>query len=104
MVFIGLYFVIMRSMSGKGGGMGGGPGGIFNMGKSGVKKINKEMVTTKFADVAGCDEAKREIVEFVEFLKDSSKFTNLGAKIPKGAMLYGPPGIDTVVIIPNTLF
>jgi AFG3 family protein len=50
----------------------------------------------KFKDVAGCDEAKREIMEFVDFLKDSSRFTKLGAKIPKGALLCGPPGTCVV--------
>ena len=63
--------------------MRGGPGDIFKIGRSPAKKINKELVTTTFADVAGCDEAKREVMEFVEFLKDSKKFTDLGAKIPK---------------------
>ena len=61
-------------------------------GKSPAKKISKENVTTRFADVAGCDEAKKEVMEFVEFLKDPKKFTDLGAKIPRGALLCGPPG------------
>jgi hypothetical protein len=85
--------IILYSMRGSGmGGGSGGPGGIFKIGKSKAKLINKENVTTTFADVAGCDEAKREIMEFVQFLKDSKKFTDLGAKIPKGALLCGPPG------------
>jgi AFG3 family protein len=78
----------------------GGSGGrnMFNLGKSAAKKVNKETVTTTFADVAGCDEAKREIMEFVEFLKDSKKFTDLGAKIPKGALLCGPPGTGKTLL------
>lgn len=80
-------------MAGGGAGGGGGIGNIFKMSKSPAKRITKENVTTSFKDVAGCDEAKREIMEFVEFLKDSKKFTDLGAKIPRGALLTGPPGL-----------
>jgi AFG3 family protein len=74
------------------GGGSGGPGNIFRIGKSTAKKISKENVKITFGDVAGCDEAKREIMEFVQFLKDPKRFTDLGAKIPKGALLCGPPG------------
>lgn len=90
-ILLGGSMMLMRSMGSSVGGSGG-PGGIFRIGKSTAKKIQKEKVTTKFADVAGCDEAKKEILEFVQFLKDSKKFTDLGAKIPKGALLCGPPG------------
>ena len=85
-------------MRGAGGGAGGvrGPGDIFKIGRSTAKKINKENVTTTFADVAGCEEAKKEVMEFVEFLRDPKKFTDLGAKIPKGALLCGPPGTGKV--------
>jgi len=69
-----------------------GAGSIFQIGKSTHKKISKEDVSITFSDVAGCDEAKKEIMEFVDFLKDSTRFTKLGAKIPKGALLCGPPG------------
>ena len=65
---------------------------LLYIGKSPAKKISKENVTTRFADVAGCEEAKKEVMEFVEFLKDPKKFTDLGAKIPRGALLCGPPG------------
>merc|ERR1719399_771575 len=82
---------------GSGGGMGG-LGGMMNVGKSKAKKITPEMVNVTFKDVAGCDEAKKEIMEFVEFLKDASKFTKLGAKIPKGALLCGPPGTGKTLL------
>ena len=78
---------------GAGGGGRGGMGGIFQIGKSTAKKIAKEDVKVNFGDVAGCAEAKKEIMEFVDFLKDSERFTKLGAKIPKGAILCGPPGM-----------
>lgn len=87
---------------GLGGGGGGGPGNIFKIGKSNAKRVNKESVTTTFADVAGCDEAKREIMEFVQFLKDPKKFTDLGAKIPKGALLCGPPGTGKTLLAKAT--
>ena len=86
------------TMGGRGGGGGSGMGGIFQFGKSTAKKINKEDVKVSFKDVAGCDEAKKEIMEFVDFLKDSARFTNLGAKIPKGALLCGPPGTGKTLL------
>jgi AFG3 family protein len=66
--------------------------GIFQIGKSTHKKIKPEDVKINFSDVAGCEEAKKEIIEFVDFLKSPEQFTKLGAKIPKGALLCGPPG------------
>lgn len=96
-------FVFRGAGSALGGGGGsGGPGGIFRIGKSTAKKINKESVTTTFADVAGCDEAKREIMEFVQFLKEPKRFTDLGAKIPKGALLCGPPGTGKTLLAKAT--
>jgi len=93
MIGVSLYLIrLLSGMGGAGGGAGGGISNIFKMTKSPAKRITKENVTTSFKDVAGCDEAKREIMEFVEFLKDSKKFTDLGAKIPRGALLTGPPG------------
>jgi len=62
-------------------------GGIFQIGKSNAKLIKKEDVTVNFSNVAGCQEAKKEIMEFVDFLQDATQFTKLGAKIPKGALV-----------------
>jgi len=81
-----------------GGGAGGGMGNVFKIGKSNAKKIKKEDVTTTFKDVAGCQEAKKEIMEFVDFLQDNTRFKKLGAKIPKGALLCGPPGTGKTLL------
>lgn len=99
-IYFGTRGGIAGSMGGSGGaggrgGAGGGMGGIFQIGKSTAKKIGKEDVNVSFKDVAGCEQAKMEIMEFVDFLKDSERFTKLGAKIPKGALLCGPPGTGT---------
>jgi len=75
----------LRSLTRGAGGAGGGS--IFGMGRSNAKQIKPESVGVSFADVAGCQQAKQEIMEFVDFLQDSSRFTELGAKIPKGALL-----------------
>jgi len=96
-----VYYYSRGLMGGAGGGMGGGAGGaggIFQIGKSNAKKINPESVKVNFGDVAGCDQAKLEIMEFVDFLQDSSRFTKLGAKIPKGALLCGPPGTGKTLL------
>ena len=99
-LLIGFMMALSRGIGG--GGAGGGPGNIFRIGKSTAKKINKENVKTTFADVAGCDEAKREIMEFVQFLKEPKRFTDLGAKIPKGALLCGPPGTGKTLLAKAT--
>lgn len=80
------WLVISFIVLGKSGGKGGGPfggGGIFGVGQSTARIISKENSNTKFADVAGCEEAKIEIMEFVNFLKNPNQYKNLGAKIPK---------------------
>lgn len=94
-LFIGLWMFIMRRMSG-----GGGPGGqIFNIGKSKATLFDKDtQVNITFEDVAGLGEAKVEIKEIVDFLKTPKKYTELGAKIPKGALLVGPPGTGKTLL------
>ncbi len=94
--FIGLWFFIMRSMARGGGGAGGG---IMNVGKAKAQvfdKDNSKRVT--FKDVAGLEEAKVEIMEIVDFLKKADKYRELGAKIPKGALLVGPPGTGKTLL------
>ncbi|GKY93001.1 AFG3-like protein 2 [Mayamaea pseudoterrestris] len=97
-----VLFGMMRYASGGLGGAGGagkgGMGGIFQIGKSTHKKIASEDVSINFGNVAGCEEAKKEVMEFVDFLKDSERFTKLGAKIPKGALLCGPPGTGKTLL------
>ncbi|HPS62216.1 MAG TPA: ATP-dependent zinc metalloprotease FtsH [Bacteroidales bacterium] len=95
-ILIGAWFLIMRFMS-KGGGAGGGQ--IFNIGKSKAQLFDKDTsVSVTFNDVAGLEEAKVEIMEIVDFLKNPSKYTNLGGKIPKGALLVGPPGTGKTLL------
>ncbi|MDT3404107.1 ATP-dependent zinc metalloprotease FtsH [Mucilaginibacter terrae] len=91
LLMAGLWIFIMRRMS---GGAGGGPGGqIFNIGKSKATLFDKEaQINVTFNDVAGLQEAKEEVMEIVDFLKNPKKYTNLGGKIPKGALLVGSPG------------
>jgi cell division protease FtsH len=92
-----LYFWMVKRMSG--GGTSGGSGGIFSVGKSKAQlfdKNNKQRVT--FKDVAGLAEAKEEVQEIVEFLKEPQKYTNLGGKIPRGALLVGPPGTGKTLL------
>jgi AFG3 family protein len=96
----GILFTMIRNSAAFKGGAGGagGGGGIFQIGKSTAKKIKKEDISVTFADVAGCQEAKKEVMEFVDFLQDPSRFTKLGAKIPKGALLCGPPGTGKTLL------
>ena len=99
LLFVGIWVLFMRKMGGPAGGGGGGGGGIFNIGKSKATLFDKgTKVNITFADVAGLDEAKVEVMEIVDFLKNPKKYTNLGGKIPKGALLIGPPGTGKTLL------
>jgi AFG3 family protein len=98
-LLIGLLFVMMMRKVGGPGGGSGGPGGIFSIGKSKAQLFDKaSRVNINFNDVAGLDEAKVEVMEIVDFLKNPKKYTNLGGKIPKGALLIGPPGTGKTLL------
>ncbi|KAJ1854543.1 AAA ATPase afg3 [Coemansia sp. RSA 638] len=101
MLLIGAFIWMSRKGA---GGMGrSGSGGIFGVGKSRARMYNKETdVKIAFKDVAGCDEAKEEIMEFVKFLKEPETYERLGAKIPKGAILSGPPGTGKTLLAKAT--
>jgi cell division protease FtsH len=95
-LLIGLWFFMMKRMS---GGGAGGAGGIFSVGKSRAQIFDKDNnVKLNFSDVAGLEEAKTEVMEIVDFLKNPKKYTNLGGKIPKGALLIGPPGTGKTML------
>ncbi len=97
LIIIGAWVLLMRKMGGQGGA--GGPGGIFSIGKSKATLFDKgAKVNVTFADVAGLDEAKVEVMEIVDFLKNPKKYTALGGKIPKGALLIGPPGTGKTLL------
>ncbi|KAI6153724.1 ATP-dependent metallopeptidase Hfl [Pisolithus tinctorius] len=100
LLFAGLLFYMSRRA---GSSAGGGPGGIFSIGKSRARLFNQDTdVKIKFKDVAGMDEAKEEIMEFVKFLKEPGKYEKLGAKIPRGAILSGPPGTGKTLLAKAT--
>ena len=86
-LLVGVWIFFMKQM--QGGGKGGGP---FSFGKSKARQLDQTTNKTTFADVAGCDEAKEEVHELVDFLKDPSKFHKLGGRIPRGVLMVGPPG------------
>lgn len=90
-LLIGAWFFFMRQMQ-------GGGGKAMSFGKSRAKMLTKEQIKTTFADVAGCDEAKEEVGEIVDFLRDPSKFQKLGGKIPKGILMVGPPGTGKTLL------
>jgi len=95
-ILIFLWMFMMRRMA---GGGGGGAGGIFSVGKSKAQIFDKESnVKINFSDVAGLEEAKTEVMEIVDFLKNPKKYTQLGGKIPKGALLIGPPGTGKTLL------
>ncbi|ABR74818.1 ATP-dependent metalloprotease [Actinobacillus succinogenes] len=88
---VGVWFFFMRQMQ-------GGGGKAMSFGKSRAKMLTKDQIKVTFADVAGCDEAKEEVGEIVEFLRDPGKFQKLGGKIPKGILMVGPPGTGKTLI------
>jgi len=88
----GLWFYMMRQMQ------GGGKGGAFSFGKSRARLIDENNNAVNFSDVAGCDEAKEEVSELVDFLRDPQKFQKLGGRIPRGVLLVGPPGTGKTLL------
>ncbi|XP_064466930.1 AFG3-like protein 2 isoform X2 [Ornithodoros turicata] len=97
-----LFWTMRRSAGFMGGGGARRGGGIFGMGETTAKLINPSDIGVKFKDVAGCEEAKVEIMEFVNFLKNPQQYMELGAKIPKGAILTGPPGTGKTLLAKAT--
>ncbi len=92
LLLIGVWVYFMRQMQ------GGGKGGAFSFGKSKARMLDENTNTVTFADVAGCDEAKEEVKEVVDFLEDPSKFHKLGGRIPRGLLLVGPPGTGKTLL------
>ncbi len=92
LLLIGVWIFFMRQMQ------GGGRGGAFSFGKSKAKILDESNNTVTFADVAGCDEAKEEVAEIVEFLRDPSKFQKLGGRIPRGVLMVGSPGTGKTLL------
>ncbi|WP_372824183.1 ATP-dependent zinc metalloprotease FtsH [Polaromonas sp.] len=92
LLLIGVWIYFMRQMQ------GGGKGGAFSFGKSKARLLDESTNPVTFADVAGCDEAKEEVKEVVDFLKDPTKFQKLGGRIPRGLLLVGPPGTGKTLL------
>ncbi len=92
-ILIGIWIFLMRQMSG-----GGGKGGAFSFGKSKAKLLGEDDIKTTLDDVAGVDEAKEEVAEIVDFLKNPGKYEKLGAKIPRGVLMVGPPGTGKTLL------
>ena len=98
LLLIFMWVFMFRGMNRNMGGGAGGPGGIFNVGKSTGKLAEKDSIKVTFKDVAGLYGAKDEVMEIVDFLKNPQKYTALGGKIPKGALLVGPPGTGKTLL------
>ncbi|TED01699.1 ATP-dependent zinc metalloprotease FtsH [Pseudomonas aeruginosa] len=94
LVIIAVFMFFMRQMQGGGSGRGG----PMSFGKSKARLLSEDQVKTTFADVAGCDEAKEEVSELVEFLRDPGKFQRLGGRIPRGVLMVGPPGTGKTLL------
>ncbi|KTC64465.1 ATP-dependent metalloprotease, partial [Pseudomonas fluorescens ABAC62] len=94
LVIIAVFMFFMRQMQGG----GGGKGGPMSFGKSKARLLSEDQVKTTLADVAGCDEAKEEVGELVEFLRDPGKFQRLGGRIPRGVLMVGPPGTGKTLL------
>ncbi|WP_198552819.1 ATP-dependent zinc metalloprotease FtsH [Psychromonas sp. Urea-02u-13] len=92
LLLIGVWIFFMKNMQ------GGGKGGAMSFGKSKAKLMGEDQIKTMFADVAGCDEAKEDVKELVDYLKDSTKFQKLGGRIPTGVLLVGPPGTGKTLL------
>lgn len=92
LLLIGVWIFFMRQMQ------GGGGKGAMSFGKSKARLLGEDQIKTTFADVAGCDEAKEDVTELVDFLRDPSKFQKLGGKIPKGVLMVGPPGTGKTLL------
>lgn len=92
LLLIGVWIFFMRQMQ------GGGKGGAMSFGKSKAKLLSEDQIKTTFADVAGCEEAKEEVSELVDFLREPSKFQKLGGKMPRGVLMVGPPGTGKTLL------
>ncbi len=92
LLLVGVWIFFMRQMQ------GGGKGGAMSFGKSKARLLSEDQIKTTFADVAGCEEAKEEVAELVDFLKEPSKFQKLGGKIPRGILMVGPPGTGKTLL------